>query len=54
MAITSYDEAGRKLTSQVASLDPGGPTFIYGRSIDEKLIVHTSPKLWAAKSSTPR
>lgn len=54
VAITMYDEQGRRLASQVATLDAAGPTFIYGRSLDDKLLLHTSPKLWTAAVGASR
>ena len=54
VAITTYDEQGRRLASQVATLEPAGPTFIYGRSLDDKLLLHTSKKLLTATVGASR
>ncbi len=54
VAITTYDEGGRKLASQVVTLDAAGPSFVYGRSLNDNLLIHTSPKLWIKTVATSR
>jgi uncharacterized protein len=46
VVVTTYDSGNRKLASEMAKLDQRGPTFMYGRSLDDKLLLHVSRGLW--------
>jgi hypothetical protein len=44
--ITTYDAQGGKLASQTVEVAETGATFVYGRSLDNRLIVRESAELW--------
>jgi uncharacterized protein len=46
IVIASYDGSGTRLARQIATLHGIGATFVYGRSLDDKLVVHASRDLW--------
>jgi hypothetical protein len=49
IVIATYDAQGTKLASQSVTLEDAGATFLYGRSLDDRLIVRASQDLWVNK-----
>jgi uncharacterized protein len=44
--IVSYDKKGRRLASKTVKINKGSDNFIYARSLENKLYVNGSKKLW--------
>jgi hypothetical protein len=49
ITIATYDVQGAKLASESVAVDEAGATFIYGRSLDDRLLVRGSQDLWVNK-----
>ncbi|MCW8931038.1 MAG: SH3 domain-containing protein [Gammaproteobacteria bacterium] len=48
--IVSFDSKGRRLASKTISLNSKSDSFIYARSVDKQLYVHSSKSLWTASN----
>ncbi|MCP3851481.1 MAG: SH3 domain-containing protein [Gammaproteobacteria bacterium] len=48
LKIVTYDARGRRLASKIVNLSASSDAFVYARSVDKQLYVHSSKKLWTA------